>query len=340
MLVLRPITKDDFAALKEVAKASGHGFTSLPVCDELLESKINRAVESFEKDVSAPRDEGYLFVLEDTKTGEIVGTTAIEAAVGLDVPLYHYHMGKTVHHSSTLGVYNTVDILTMCNDYTGATEICTLFLKESHRSSLAGRFLSRIRFLFMAQHQARFSNRVIAEMRGVSDKNGHSPFWQWLQEHFFSIDFPTADHLIGTGNKVFISELMPKYPIYANLLSKDAQAVIGNVHDKTKPALRLLEKEGFEFRGYVDLFDAGPTVEAQMDNIKSVRESRLLTVKIGKGQSVDTYAIANLEVNTFKAVFSCDISIDDNDDTAFIDSELASALNVKCGDSIRILKLS
>ena len=149
MLVLRPITKDDFAALKEVAKASGHGFTSLPVCDDLLESKINRAVESFEKDVSAPRDEGYLFVLEDTRTGEIVGTTAIEAAVGLDVPLYHYHMGKTVHHSSTLGVYNTVDILTMCNDYTGATEICTLFLKESHRSGLAGRFLSRIRFLFL-----------------------------------------------------------------------------------------------------------------------------------------------------------------------------------------------
>ena len=26
-------------------------------------------------------------------------------------------------------------------------------------------------------------------MRGVSDQDGHSPFWQWLQEHFFTIDF-------------------------------------------------------------------------------------------------------------------------------------------------------
>ena len=101
---------------------------------------------------------------------------------------------------------------------------------------------------------------IIAEMRGVSDEEGHSPFWQWLQEHFFTIDFPTADHLIGIGNKVFISELMPKHPIYANLLGKEAQEVIGQVHEKTKPALKLLEKEGFEHRGYVDLFDAGPTV--------------------------------------------------------------------------------
>lgn len=340
MLVLRPIKTDDFAALKEVAKASGHGFTSLPVCDDLLERKIARAVDSFDKQVDSPQDEGYLFVLEDTQSNEIVGTTAIEAAVGLDVPLYHYHMGKTVHHSSTLGVYNTVDILSMCNDYTGATEICTLFLKESHRSGLAGRFLSRIRFLFMAQHQQRFSNRVIAEMRGVSDSHGHSPFWHWLQEHFFTIDFPTADHLIGTGNKVFISELMPKYPIYANLLSEDAQKVIGKVHDKTKPALRLLEKEGFEFRGYVDLFDAGPTVEAQLDNIKSVRDSRLLTVEIGNQQSVDTFAISNLEVNEFKAVFSCNIAINESSDTAIISQEIATAIGVSAGQSIRVLKLS
>lgn len=340
MLLLRPIKIHDFAALKEVAIESGHGFTSLPVCDELLDKKISRAVDSFNKHVTSPGDEAYLFVLEDTLSGDIVGTTAIEAAVGLDVPLYHYHLGKTVHHSSTLGVYNTVDILTMCNDYTGATEICTLFLKPSHRSSLAGRFLSRIRFLFMAQHCHRFSERIIAEMRGVSDIQGHSPFWQWLQEHFFSIDFPTADHLIGTGNKVFISELMPKYPIYANLLSPEAQHVIGKVHDKTKPALRLLEKEGFEFRGYVDLFDAGPTVEAHLHNIQSVKESRLLTVEIGPSTNTDTYAIANLSVNQFRAVFSSDIAIQECNNIAIISDAVANMIDVTSGDSIRVLKIS
>ncbi len=48
---------------------------------------------------------------------------------------------------------------------------------------------------------------------------------------------------------------MPKLPIYINLLSKEAQAVIGQVHDNTKPALKLLEREGFCCRDYVDIFD-------------------------------------------------------------------------------------
>ena len=68
----------------------------------------------------------------------------------------------------------------------------------------------------MAEFRERFADRVIAEMRGVSDEKGNSPFWQWLEEHFFSVDFPTADYLTGIGQKVFIAELMPKYPIYVS----------------------------------------------------------------------------------------------------------------------------
>lgn len=96
MQVLRPITVNDFAALKEIAIESGHGFTSLPVDDGQLQEKIDRAQNSFTKNVDKPIDESYLFVLEDSETGKVIGTTAIEAAVGLSVPLYHYHLGKTV----------------------------------------------------------------------------------------------------------------------------------------------------------------------------------------------------------------------------------------------------
>ena len=44
--------------------------------------------------------------------------------------------------------------------------------------------------------------------------------------------------LTGIGKKGFIADLMPKLPIYVNLLSKEAQAVIGEVHDNTRPALK------------------------------------------------------------------------------------------------------
>ncbi len=342
MLVLRPICGDDFAALKQIAIESGHGFTSLPVDDDLLQAKIARAQASFAKSVQGPGDEGYLFVLEDTESGEIVGTTGIEAAVGMSVPLYHYRVSTSVHHSPSLDVYNTVETLSMCNDYTGCSEICTLFLREDYRRGLTGRFLSRIRFLFMAEHSDRFSDTIIAEMRGVSDEDGHSPFWQWLQKHFFSIEFPQADHLVGLGDKTFISELMPKYPIYVSLLSPQAQAVIGEVHENTAPALRLLQREGFEHRGYVDLFDAGPTIEAKLGNIATVRQSKVCPVLIKEDLRPQgtTWAICNDKVEDFRAIFSDAVQYCDIKHQLYLNAQTAQTLGVTQGDSVRFFALS
>lgn len=291
MIIIRPIQSSDYDALHRIAVESGHGFTSLPVNEELLKKRISHAEVSFKSIVSQPGNEGYLFVMEDTETGAVVGTSGIESAVGLDDAFYHYHLGKVVHSSRELNIYNTVETLSLCNDYTGASEICTLFLSETHRKNRNGRFLSRFRFLFMAEHTERFAETVIAEMRGVSDENGESPFWKWLEEHFFSLDFPTADYLTGIGKKEFIAELMPKYPIYVNLLSKDAQRVINKVHPKTVPALRLLEAEGFSRRGYVDIFDAGPTVETQTASVKTVRQSKKRQVIIGDVANDNNYII-------------------------------------------------
>ncbi len=200
-----------------------------------------------------------------------------------------------------------------------------------------GRFLSKVRFLFMAEHQHRFTERVIAEMRGVSDENGRSPFWEWLEKHFFSMDFPTVDYLTGIGNKVFIAELMPKYPIYVNLLSQAAQAAIGKVHDKTKPALALLEKEGFKCRGYVDIFDAGPTIEAEVDTLKTVRESIRKPALIATiNPQAPLHIIINTQVADFRAVLQ---PVEITDHHILISRETAKALHVHNSDMIRIAPL-
>jgi len=336
MIIIRPIQHSDYDALHRIAVDSGHGFTSLPVNEELLTQRIVRAENSFTKSVTQPGDEGYLFVMEDTETGTVVGTSGIEAAVGLDDAFYHYHLGKVVHSSRKLDIYNTVETLSLCNDYTGASEICTLFLSESHRKNSNGRFLSRVRFLFMAEHLERFSSTVIAEMRGVSDEDGRSPFWDWLEEHFFSMDFPTADYLTGIGKKVFIAELMPKYPIYVNLLSKEAQQVINKVHCNTVPALRLLEAEGFSRRGYVDIFDGGPTVEAQAHSIKTINQSKKCQVIIGDVSSTDKYIITNTKVAEFRAI-QAPLSLRETANQAVISQAVADGLNVVEGDWIRLI---
>lgn len=334
-MVIRPIRKSDFAELVKIADESGHGFTSLPNNEELLAAKIARSEASFIKTVDCPQDEGYLFVLENTETGEVVGTSAIEAAVGLDDAFYHYHLSKVIHSSRTLNVYNPVEILTLCNDYTGATELCTLFLREQARKNGNGKLLSKVRFMFIKEHEDRFADTLLAEMRGVSDENGKSPFWKWLEEHFFSMDFPTADYLTGIGQKVFIAELMPKYPIYVNLLSKEAQEVVGQVHEKTKPAIQLLKNEGFTFNGYVDIFDAGPTVEAKLNNIRTVRSSNHKKVIIGDNAGGQQVMIANTELENFRATLA-DLSFDKDGDDIVITAKMAEALQISEGDTIRI----
>ncbi|ESP94865.1 MULTISPECIES: arginine N-succinyltransferase [Pseudoalteromonas] len=342
MMILRPIQKSDYPALLNIAQESGHGFTSLPLNEELLQNKIERSMTSFSKETDVPFDEGYLFVLEDSETGEVVGTSAIEAAVGLDDAFYHYHLSKVIHSSRTLNVYKAVDILTLCNDYTGATELCTLFLKDKYRKGLNGKLLSKSRFMFINQHKSRFAETVIAEMRGVSDENGSSPFWKWLEEHFFSMDFPTADYLTGIGQKVFIAELMPKYPIYVNLLSEEAQAVVGEVHDNTRPAIELLKGEGFTFNGYVDIFDAGPTVEAKVDNIRTIRATQFFKVCISKEGTEHTNGspvlIANDKLAGYRAT-AVELEVPQGGDEITISAELANALQVAEGDTVSIATL-
>ena len=162
MMIIRPITAADYPALFEIAKESGIGFTSLPVNEEIIQKRIEHAEASFAKDVSKPGTEDYLFVMENTETGEVVGTSGIEAAVGLDNTFYCYHLGKVIHASRELNVRNEVNTLTLCNDYTGASEICTLFLRESARGGYNGRFLSKFRFLFIEEHRERFAETIIA----------------------------------------------------------------------------------------------------------------------------------------------------------------------------------
>ncbi|MCO4321143.1 arginine N-succinyltransferase [Aliidiomarina quisquiliarum] len=334
MIVVRPIRASDYEALYQCAVESGFGFTSLPVDEELLRRRIDKAERSFALEhLTAPGEEGYLFVMENLNTQEVLGVSAIEAGVGLSDAFWHYRLGKEAHHSAQHSVHRVLDTLTLCNDYTGYSELCTLFLREPFRENRNGRVLSKFRMLFLAQFRERFAKNIIAEMRGVSDADGNSPFWGWLQKHFFGMEFCKVDYLTGIGDKTFISELMPRHPIYLSLLDEAAQKVVGVVHENTVPALNLLKSEGFSFRGYVDIFDAGPTIEGRVKYLKTVRASRLRTVKIGRVSPSETVLACNLELQNFRALQA---EVDLNDEQVMITPEVADALLVSNGDKIRV----
>ncbi|MCV6609179.1 MAG: arginine N-succinyltransferase [Amphritea sp.] len=335
--IIRPIARDDLDMLCQIATDSGPGFTSLPTNRELLQRKIEASVSAMEAEQPDPQGNSYLFVLEHCPSQTVIGVCGIEAGVGLREPFYHYRLGTVVHASRELGVHNTFRTLYLCNDYTGCSEVCSLYLQPEHRKDNNGALLSKSRFLFMAQFRERFNHKVIAEMRGVSDQEGRSPFWDGLGQHFFTMPFSEADYLTGIGNKVFIAELMPKHSIYLHLLPEPARQVIGEVHTNTAPARAMLEKEGFRYEEYIDIFDGGPTLACKLPDIRAIHHSRHVDVHIGPGQC---HSQPWLISNTQRMDFRCTVAdISPSEGHITLPAELAHQLRVSEGDTVRVVAL-
>ena len=272
MLKVRPICQADLNSLHDLAGMTGFGLTTLPRDQELLLERIKESEESFRRMSKRPHGESYLFVMEDPATRRVVGTCGITSKVGGFEPFYTYRIETSVHHSEMLNVHKEIQTLTLVVEHNGPCEVGSLFLHPDYRREGNGRMLALSRFLFMAEHRQRFEPVVIAEMRGVIDDHGGSAFWNAVGKHFFEIDFPKADYL-SMVNKRFIADLMPRHPIYVPLLPAEAQAVIGQVHPDTRPALELLKSEGFHVTDMVDIFEAGPVVSARQDEIRTIRDS-------------------------------------------------------------------
>ncbi|WP_436898102.1 arginine N-succinyltransferase [Acinetobacter gyllenbergii] len=329
---------DDIYRLAQRAGESGIGLTSLPQNKDILAERITRTTRTLDG-LSEKCEASYLFVLEDTSIHKIVGVSAIEVAVGLNEPFYNFRVAKQVHASKALNVYKTLDTLFLSNDHTGCSELCTLFLDPEYRKNQNGKFLSKVRFLFIAAFRSFFEERLIAEMRGFSDQNGQSPFWDSLGYLFFNMDFAAADYLSGVGQKAFIAELMPRFPVYVDLLSSEAREVIAEVHPHTLPAAKVLMSEGLKYQGYVDIFDAGPTLEANTAELRAVKESRLLKVKLTEQvESTDThFLVANDQYQDY-AVLLINNKVDESE-TLYMTAAQAQALNIAEHDQVRVLAL-
>lgn len=342
MMLFRNAHLSDLDAIVHLARQSGIGMTSLPQNKSLLKQRLLWSCDSYVKEVLQPGYEYYLFVLEDMSLKKIVGTSAIEASTGYKAPCYSYKLSYRRQISYDLKLGSEYQVLTLVNDNQGCTELCTLFLDPVYRKDKNGLLLSKGRFLFIAHHPLRFTPKVIAEMRGISDPKGHSPFWKHLGFHFFHISFKEADRLTLATNKQFIADLMPQNPIYVNLLNSEAQAVIGQPHPSTIPAMKILLKEGFEYNQYVDIFDAGPSLEAKVDKIKTITTSRVLLITNLCDDRLDqpSYLLANMHplASHFRATIQ-GVLLNHQNNTCVINKETADLLKVQCHDKLRVSKI-
>lgn len=340
--LIRPANMGDLQPIYEMAKRTGGGFTNLPPDKEALSAKLERSAAGFDREGDDVADDLYVFVLQNSLTGEVRGTCQIFGKVGQTWPFYSYRIGALTQHSMELERTFRADILNLSTDLEGSTEVGGLFLHPGERAGGHGLLIARSRYLFIRNHRQRFADRTIAELRGVIDEAGGSPFWDGVAGRFFGMSFQEADEFNAKFGNQFIADLMPKHPVYIAMLQESAKAVIGVPHPSGRAAMRMLENEGFGWENYVDIFDGGPTMTARTDQIRSIREAKDVTITeishSAREQKSDQKKLLTLgRLHAFKAAYGW---IDDRGDDVIIDAECARALNISIGDQVTYVERS
>ena len=336
--IIRAATERDSRALYDLAKLTGGGFTNLPADKVTLEAKLAKSQAGFEREGENQDDDLFLFVLENVATKAIRGTCQVFGKVGNDVPFFSYRMSTLTQKSEALGRIFRNQTLSLCTDLEGSSEVGGLFLHPHERAGGLGMLLARSRYLFIKQHRPRFGPRVLAELRGVMDQAGHSPFWDALAGRFFGMSFPEADEFNAVHGTQFIADLMPKTPIYVAMLPESARAVMGQPHPTGRAALRMLESEGFSYECYIDIFDGGPTVTAATDKIKTVEHSDWLRYAgpPQPGEPSETMVLASGRLDGF---ISCYGQAQRGDDAQILlDDQTAALLRLDRGDVVLATK--
>lgn len=329
---LRAAHIDDVEHIYEMAKLTGGGFTNLPPDRASLGRKLERADAAFSRTDGEVGDDQFVLILEDTTTGEVRGTCQIFSQVGQQWPFYSYRLHTLTQHSQELDRTVRAEMLSLCTDLEGSSEVGGLFLHPNARAGGLGLLLARSRYLFIAMHRNRFAPRILAELRGIIDERGGSPFWDGVAGRFFGMNFQEADYFNAINGNQFIADLMPKHPVYIAMLGDEARGVIGLPHPTGRAAMRMLEAEGFHFEGYVDIFDGGPTMTARTDSVVSIRDavrSKVAATDLDIGERA---LIATGELGEFRCAFGMrEIG---EDGTVSIDENCARALRVGKDDVV------
>ncbi len=333
MIIVRTAQESDLDDVFVLAEQAFPGMTTLPPDREVLAAKLANSVRSVNRSVIEPATETYFLVMEDTELNKVVGTAAVIACLGSKDEFYSYKLNRVTQSCKELNKRVSVQTLNLSNHFEGYSEVATLYLDKDYRKNGNGKLLAKTRYLFMAQFRNRFPEGVMADLRGYFDDEGNSPFWNAVGSHFFEMDFAEADLYGAVHGNQFIADLMPKQPIYVNMLPHDAQAVIGKPNNVGKPAMKMLENEGFRWNGHVDIFDAAPSVDTKIDDIETIKHShRAEVIGISEYEGDPLAFIASSDISSFR---SCAATISIEKGGVRLPRDVMKALDIELGDEIR-----
>lgn len=317
---------------------------NLPDDREEIRAILEHAQKSFTGQVKDPKRREYVFVLVDNEKDRIVGTSMIIAQLGRrDAPYIYLDVIDEERYSATLDKHFLHTTLSIGYSYNGPTEIGGLILLPDYRKvpERLGMMISYVRFLFIRMHRELFRDEVLAELLPPLEPDGTSHLWDALGRHFCDMTYAEADRL-SKKNKEFIRGLFPEGTIYASLLPKQAQEVIGKVGIQTKGVEKMLRRIGFRYAERVDPFDGGPHFTAPTDEISLVSRTHkvklvALTAATKHAKHKSLVATSSAEAPYFRCVLAH--YFDGADGEGSLAEDAAAHLGLKVGDEAWVLTL-
>ncbi|NNL86320.1 MAG: arginine N-succinyltransferase [Myxococcales bacterium] len=340
MLILRPVATGDLADLLELA--GGLDSVNLPQDETFLRARIEDSRAAFAGNLRDPRDAVFTFVLEDLERSRCVGTSLIIAKQGRPgLPYYWLEVSQEERRSPELNRRFVHTKLRLRSTVDGPTEVGGLILDPAYRRhpERCGKALSIVRFSYISAHPERFEQQIIAEMLSCFAAPGKNRWWEAFGARFTGLPYREADHL-SAKTKQFIADLFPVDPVYLTLFSDDVKDMMGVPNESSRPAVRILEKIGFQPLNQVDPFDGGPYYGAARDAIVSVRERRELVLP-GEPRS-ETYppdAPLVLLSAESKGGFRATVVPLDEDEAPWVTAACREALGVQGGDRVSVTPL-
>lgn len=323
MFRIRPVKETDLEAIIALTQQTGLGFTTLPKNKQRMQLLVTQGAASFHQKTGHAF---YFFVLEEIASHELVGTAGILSKTA------HKHYFELTRQSLPPlfpEIPSHLSLLTQTEKFDESSELCSLFLLPKARKEGLGKLLSLSRFHFIAANREAFSRLIFANLRGVTKEGGYCPFWEAVGRHFFHVDFKTLMERRETDDAAVL-DIMPKYPLYLDLLSEEAREVLGAPHSEGVPAFKMLLGQGFKKTEAFDLYDGGPRLEANIDEIKTITESQVVPVYAIQEDLDAPKVLVSNEKGPFRA---CLGKFDP--ESKVIDRKAADCLEIDVNDPIR-----
>ncbi len=335
---IRQATARDHSRILRLARELDS--TNLPTESAGLREALERCERSFAGRIRNRARTLYIFCAEDTRTRRLAGASMIIGKHGTpEAPHYYLAMDTEERYSHTLRRMFRHTFLRLRHSMDGPTEIGGLIVTAAMRGrpEQIGKQLSWVRFLYLAKHRARFEAQVLAEMLPQFGPDYRNAFWDHYGREVTGLSFREADRL-STRDKEFIRALFPDAPLYTFLLPEDVRRSLGEVGERSRGAVRLLEQAGMKFLHHLDPFDAGPYYGAEVSELRPVKDYRALDAVIGapSPEKSRAYLLAREDRRGFRAV-RADAAVEDS--RIIVNDAVLAALSAREGERLDVVPL-